>query len=60
LAGGKLVEQSQKVIEDLAPFQEEIIDKKGNKFMLQILPYFTQKEVVEGVTISFIKIHKES
>jgi len=59
LGGDKLVEKSKKVIADLVPFQEEIEDKRGVKFMLQIVPYYTQREVVEGVTISFIKIHKD-
>ncbi len=50
-------ELCQKVLEGSLRYDKEIQDRKGNFYLLRMLPYLTEEERVEGVVITFVDIN---
>ena len=55
-AGLNMAEICQEVLENNTRHDEEIHDRNGNHFLLRVLPYLTEEEMVEGVVITFVDI----
>jgi len=56
MGGNDLIEYSKTVLRDLVPFRLEFQNKKGIWFMLQIFPYQSQNNTIQGVVVNFINI----
>ncbi len=46
------------VYETLTHYESEVIDVRGNHFLLRVLPYRTGESVIDGVVVSFIDINE--
>ncbi len=47
----------QEVLEGSICYDKEVQDRKGNIYLLRMLPYLTEEERVEGVVITFVDIN---
>jgi len=56
LIGESLARDAHAVLEQLAPVQSELEAADGRWFMRRVLPYRTEDERVEGVTVTYIDI----
>lgn len=54
-----LVIDSKEVLETLVFKEQEIRDKNGVWYLMKILPYRTQDNIIAGVVISFININEQ-
>ena len=54
--GNDLVKYATKVLKKLIPFRLEFQNKEGTWFMLQIFPYQSQNNTIQGVVVNFINI----
>jgi two-component system CheB/CheR fusion protein len=52
----KLIDDVLEVLNTLAPMETEVIDKKGNWYLMRIRPYRTTENVIEGAVVTFIDI----
>ena len=50
-------ELCRKVLDTNFRYDQEIADKKGNFFLIRMLPYLTEEDEVEGVVITFVDIN---
>lgn len=51
-----LVAASQRVMENLLPYETQAMTRDGNHYMLRIRPYRTNKNKIDGVVITFENI----
>jgi two-component system CheB/CheR fusion protein len=51
-----LTEDAQHVLDTLQPVEREVETKEGDGYMLRIRPYRTQRNVIEGVVLTFVDI----
>ena len=58
LGGADLVKYSQEVTKTLQPFTKEVKSLSGCWFKMQIFPYRSQEDSIQGVVINFIDIHE--
>ncbi len=56
LGGQDLIEYSRGVIKTLEPFRKEVTNSSGSWFLMQIFPYRSQEDAIQGVVINFIDI----
>ncbi|WP_010178201.1 chemotaxis protein CheB [Aquimarina agarilytica] len=56
LGGQDLIEYSRQVIKTLEPFRKEVTNSNGSWFLMQIFPYRSQEDAIQGVVINFIDI----
>jgi two-component system CheB/CheR fusion protein len=54
-----IVEDAKKVLEKLLPFQAAVKSNDGTWYQMQIMPYRTSMNVIEGVVITFVDITEE-
>lgn len=54
-----IVDDAKKVLEKLTPFQSAVKSNNGTWYQMQIMPYRTSLNVIEGVVITFVDITKE-
>jgi len=54
-----IVEDAKKVLEKLSPFQAAVKSNDGSWYQMQIMPYRTSMNVIEGVVITFVDITEE-
>ncbi|ARV14791.1 CheR family methyltransferase [Polaribacter sp. SA4-12] len=54
-----IIEDANKVLEKLVPFQAAVKSNDGIWYQMQIMPYRTSLNVIEGVVITFVDITKE-
>ncbi|MEO8029961.1 MAG: PAS domain-containing protein, partial [Gemmatimonadota bacterium] len=52
----RLVEDVQRVLDTLVPFEVEVQSKAGRWFLLRIRPYRTLENVIEGAVITFTDV----
>lgn len=48
--------ECEKVFDTLKTFEREVIDNKGDHYLIRILPYRTEEDRIEGLVITFIDI----
>ncbi|MFC1841217.1 chemotaxis protein CheB [Thermodesulfobacteriota bacterium] len=53
-----LVEQIRKVLRDLNTVEMEILSKDFIWYAIKIMPYRTSENIIDGVAITFIDVHK--
>jgi len=53
-----LAEQAKKVLNDLNTLEKEIISEEQNWYLLKVIPYRTTDNVIDGVMVTVIDIHK--
>lgn len=58
LGGEDLIKYSKKVIDTLQPFKKEVKNAKRHWFLMQIFPYRSQEDIINGVVINFININE--
>jgi len=51
-----LVDEAQRVLETLVPYQAEVSSARGRRLFLRILPYVTVDNVIKGVVLTFIDV----
>lgn len=57
--GGKdIIKLSKEVLRTLQPYKKEVKNTTGNWFMMQIFPYRSQQDNIQGVVINFVDIHE--
>lgn len=49
---------SRQVFDSLRPYEEEITDSEGNQYLMRVLPYRTEKDVIGGLVVTFININE--
>ncbi|MFT7250837.1 MAG: two-component system CheB/CheR fusion protein [Flavobacterium sp.] len=54
-----IVEDAKKVLDKLSPFQAAVMSNDGTWYQMQIMPYRTSLNVIEGVVITFVDITNE-
>lgn len=54
-----IVEDAKKVLDKLIPFQAAVMSNDGTWYQMQIMPYRTSMNVIEGVVITFVDITNE-
>ena len=54
-----IIKDANKVLEKLTPFQAAVKSNDGIWYQMQIMPYRTSLNVIEGVVITFVDITKE-
>lgn len=52
-----LSQVSRQVFESLTPYERSVKDKKGNHYLLRILPYRTQEDTIRGLVVTFVTIN---
>lgn len=57
LGGHNLMQLSKQVIQTLQPYKQEVQNAEGIWFLMQILPYRNQDDMIRGVVINFINVH---
>jgi len=55
--GETLIKHSGQVIKTLQPYKSEVKNNEGNWFLMQIFPYRSEEDSIQGVVINFINIH---
>lgn len=56
LDGEVLIQYSKEVIKTLRPYKNDIQDTNGNWFTMEIYPYRSDEDLIQGVVINFIDI----
>jgi two-component system CheB/CheR fusion protein len=51
-----LVDDARRVLETLSPYQAEVVNTRGKRLFLRILPYVTVDNVIKGVVLTFIDV----
>ncbi|MGO4822200.1 MULTISPECIES: CheR family methyltransferase [unclassified Flavobacterium] len=59
LVSNNIIEDAKKVLEKLSPFQSAVRSTDEKWYQMQIMPYRTSSNVIEGVVITFVDITKE-
>lgn len=59
LISNSIIEDVKKVLEKLSPFQAAVKSIDNKWYQMQIMPYRTSSNVIEGVVITFVDITKE-
>jgi two-component system CheB/CheR fusion protein len=54
-----IISDAKNVLEKLSPFQAAVKSNDGTWYQMQIMPYRTSLNVIEGVVITFVDITKE-
>lgn len=54
-----ILEDANKVLEKLVPIQAAVKSNDGTWYQMQIMPYRTSNNVIEGVVITFVNITEE-
>lgn len=49
---------SKEVFETLESFEREVTDQQGNHYLLRILPYRTEKNMIKGLVINFVDVNE--
>ena len=57
LGGQDLITFSEKVITTLQPHRQEVTNANGRCFLMQIFPYRSDEDTIQGVVINFIDIN---
>jgi len=52
----RLTEDARHVVDTLEPKEREVQTKTGDWYLLRILPYRTERNVIEGVVITFVDV----
>ncbi|NOT10412.1 MAG: PAS domain-containing protein [Methylococcaceae bacterium] len=58
LVNEELLTSAQRVLETLAPYEQEVCTHTGAWYLLRIQPYRTLENVIEGVVLTFTDISK--
>lgn len=58
VSGIDLITYSEEVIKTLQVYREEVANNRGVWFLMQIFPYRSEKDVIEGVVINFLNINE--
>ncbi|PHN03361.1 CheR family methyltransferase [Flavilitoribacter nigricans] len=53
-----IAEISREVFETLDTFEQEVTDQQGNHYLLRILPYRTEKNMIKGLVINFVDVNE--
>ncbi|WP_430412783.1 chemotaxis protein CheB [Kordia sp.] len=56
MGGEDLITHSKQVIQTLLPFRKEVCSSGGKWFVMQIYPYRSQEDFIQGVVINFLDI----
>ncbi len=48
----------QQVFKSLSTFEKEVVDKKGDHYLMRILPYRTNKDYIDGLVLTFVNINE--
>ena len=54
----KMLDDSKIALEKLESFEREVIDNKGNHYLIRIIPFITNKKQIDGVVITFVDINQ--
>ncbi|VXB51371.1 Protein-glutamate methylesterase [Flavobacterium sp. 9AF] len=54
----QMLEDSKIALEKLVTFEKEVIDNKENHYLIRIIPFITNKKVIDGVVITFVDINQ--
>jgi len=54
-----LLEDMLKVLDTLIPIEKQILDTNGFWYLMKILPYRTEENVIDGVVVNFVDISKQ-
>ncbi len=54
-----IVEDVKKVLQKLTPFRTSVKSQDGTWYQMQIMPYRTSENMIEGVVITFVDISQE-
>ncbi len=57
MGGEDLIVCSKKVIKTLQPYRKEVTNAEGRWFLMQIFPYRSQEDAIQGVVINFVDIN---
>jgi len=55
---GNIYPEIEKVVNKLVVFEKEIVDEKGNYYLMRVLPYRTDAGQVDGAVLTFIPINE--
>lgn len=55
--GADIYTDIKKVLEDLHKIERQVTDTEGNLFLMRILPYRTESNVINGVVITFVNLN---
>ncbi len=53
-----MLNDSQEVLEKLSLIEKEVLDNKGNYYLLRIIPYITASKTIDGVVITIVNINE--
>ncbi|MEK7258117.1 MAG: CheR family methyltransferase, partial [Bacteroidota bacterium] len=56
--GTNIYEDIQKVLKDLSIIERRVTDNEGNRYLMRILPYYTEENVINGAVVTFVNINK--
>jgi two-component system CheB/CheR fusion protein len=54
-----LVSDAQEILRNLGRIEKEVKTKKGNWYLMRILPYRTVENAIDGVVVTFVDITKQ-
>ncbi len=57
MVGEDLITHAKKVIKTLQPYRKEVKNAEGRWFIMQIFPYRSQEDSIQGVVINFVDIN---
>jgi len=58
LVDKKIYHEIKKVVNQLVVFEKELIDEKGNHYLLRVLPYRAEAGRIDGAVLTFIPINE--